>query len=226
MKISSDSNLLKRLVSVVGMASASVVLAFPVGAQTQGGAVNPNPSIFNEPPYNRTRSPQTAPPTSPIPSTPSSPAPATGASSGTVVGVAAANSSFKTLTAALKAAGLTETLSGTGPFTVFAPTDQAFEAFAATLPKGGLQKLLSSQDPQIKQLLVKILTYHVIPGKITSTDLKSGPVKSVEGGAINVKTDSSAGVMVNNAKVVQPDVQADNGVIHIIDQVIIPPDLQ
>lgn len=224
MKTSSPSNLVKRLISLVGIASASLVLVLPVRAQTQGSAVNPNPSIFNEPPYNR--SPQTTPSTtSPVPSTPS-PSPTTGAATDSVVGVAAANGSFKTLTAALKAAGLTETLSGTGPFTVFAPTDQAFEAFATTLPKGGLQKLLTSQDPQIKQLLVKILTYHVIPGKVTSTELKSGPVKSVEGGAINVKTDTPTGVMVNSAKVVQPDIQASNGVIHVIDQVIIPPDLQ
>lgn len=227
MKVNSHSNLLKRLSNLVGVASASIALALPAGAQPQGGALNPSPSIFNEPPYNRTRSTPTTPQPSPgLPSTPPSPGPTTGASSDSVVAVAAANGSFKTLTAALKAAGLTETLSGTGPFTVFAPTDQAFEAFAATLPQGGLQKLLSSQDPQIKQLLVKILTYHVIPGKVTSTDLKSGPAKSVEGGTINVKLDPATGVTVNNAKVVQPDIQASNGVIHVIDQVIIPPDLQ
>lgn len=226
MKVKSHSNLLKKLGSLVGIATASVGLVLPVGAQTQGGALNPSPSIFSEPPYNRTPSTPTTPQPSSVPSTPASPAPTTGSSSGNVVDVAAANSSFKTLTAALKAAGLTETLSGTGPFTIFAPTDQAFEAFAATLPKGGLQKLLSSQDPQIKQLLVKILTYHVVPGKVASTDLKAGPVKSVEGGTINVKIDSATGVMVNNAKVVQPDIQASNGVIHVIDQVIIPPDLQ
>jgi uncharacterized surface protein with fasciclin (FAS1) repeats len=134
------------------------------------------------------------------------------------VAIAAANDSFKTLTAALKAAGLTETLSGVGPFTVFAPTDEAF----AALPQDALQELLK---PENKAVLVKILTYHVVPGKVASTDLKSGEVKTVEGGGVNIKVDSATGVTVNDAKVVQPDIQASNGVIHVIDKVILPPDL-
>jgi len=199
-----------------------------VGAQQSGGgATNPNPSIFNEPPYNRrTGTPPTTPTTPPSetqpPATtpsPSTPAPgATEPSKENVVALAAANDSFKTLTAALKAAGLTETLSGQGPFTIFAPTDAAF----AQLPQDALQELLK---PENKDILVKILTYHVIPGNVTSSDLKSGEVKTVEGGTVNVQADPSKGLSVNDASVVQPDIKASNGVIHAIDKVMLPPDL-
>ncbi len=237
----SRSNLLKKVTYLLGIASASVLIGFPLQAQQSGGgALNPRPSIFNEPPYNRSggaatppeASPATTPETSPATTPETSPAPAPdattpaptegapGASTGTenLVALAAANGSFKTLTAALKAADLTATLEGAGPFTVFAPTDQAF----AALPQEALQELLK---PENKALLVKILTYHVVPGKVASTDLKSGAVKSVEGGSINVKVDSATGVSVNEAKVVQPDIQASNGVIHVIDKVILPPDI-
>lgn len=229
------SNLLKKLAGLVAIAGASALINFPVEAQQQGGAVNPTPSIFNEPPYNRSRTaaptPEATPsaPTTPsteqapeaspsTPSTPSSDSPTSGTESNNVVAIAAANDSFKTLTAALQAAGLTETLAGAGPFTVFAPTDEAF----AALPQDALQELLK---PENKEVLVKILTYHVVPGKVASTDLKSGEVKTVEGGGVNVKVDSATGVTVNDAKVVQPDIQASNGVIHVIDKVILPPDL-
>lgn len=227
MKLNSRSNLLKMVAGLVTVATTSVLIVSPTEAQQQGDVRNPSPSIFNEPPYNRTRPTQPTPEPSPaLPSTPPAEEPTTGTSSDNVVALAAANGSFKTLTAALKAAGLTETLSGPGPFTVFAPTDEAFAAFAATLPPGGLEKLLASDDPQIKQILVKILTYHVVPGKVTSSDLQSGEVKTVEGGPITVKVGSPTDVMVNSAKVVQPDIQASNGVIHVINQVILPPDLQ
>ena len=241
-----SSNLLKKVTYFLGIASASVLIGFPLQAQQSGGgALNPRPSIFNEPPYNRSggaatppetspapmpdATPATTPETSPAPTPDATPVPSTssptettpGASTGTenLVALAAANGSFKTLTAALKAADLTATLEGTGPFTVFAPNDQAF----AALPQEALQELLK---PENKALLVKILTYHVVPGKVTSTDLKSGAVKSVEGGSINVKVDTATGVSLNNdAKVVQPDIQASNGVIHVIDKVILPPDI-
>ncbi len=133
-----------------------------------------------------------------------------------IVAVAEANGSFKTLTKALKAAGLTETLQGKGPFTVFAPTDAAF----AELPQDALKDLMK---PENKEVLVKILTYHVVQGQVLSTDLKAGEVKSVQGGPISVKLDG--GVTVNDAKVLQPDVKASNGVIHVINKVILPPDL-
>ena len=221
-----SSNLLKKVTYFLGIASASVLIGFPLQAQQSGGGVlNPRPSIFNEPPYNRSGGAATPPETSPAPmpdATTPAPVPTTpGASTGSenLVALAAANGSFKTLTAALKAADLTATLEGTGPFTIFAPNDQAF----AALPQEALQELLK---PENKALLVKILTYHVVPGKVTSTDLKSGAVKSVEGGSINVKVDPATGVSLNDdAKVVQPDIQASNGVIHAIDKVILPPDI-
>lgn len=221
-------NLLSKLVGVMGIASLGVAISLPAGAQ---GVLNPSPSIFNEPPYNRAgrRAPAPVTPgTTPAetPSTPSTtpepPAPAETPSSTTgtqdVVTIAEANGNFKTLTAALKAAGLESTLQGKGPFTVFAPTDAAF----AKLPQDALQELLK---PENKQVLVKILTYHVVPGQVLSTDLKSGNVKSVEGGAITVKVDPQQGVMVNDAKVTQADIKASNGVIHVIDNVILPPDI-
>ncbi len=134
---------------------------------------------------------------------------------GNIVQVAEANGSFKTLTAALKAAGLDKTLASRGPFTVFAPTDAAF----AALPKGTVEKLLM---PENRATLVKILTYHVVSGENLSTSLKSGPVKTLEGAPVRVNV-SSAGVMVNTAKVVKADVKASNGVIHVIDKVMLPP---
>ncbi len=141
--------------------------------------------------------------------------PADAATSGTIVEVATANGSFKTLVRALKAAGLTAELSGKGPYTVFAPTDAAF----AALPPGVVERLL---QPENKQTLKKILTYHVVPGSVRSTALKQGKVKTVEGATVDVSLKGSD-VMVNNAKVTTPDIQASNGVIHVIDQVIIPP---
>lgn len=218
---------LKLLASLIGVVGTSILIGLPVGAQqSSGGATNPKPSIFNEPPYNRRTTPPTtptAPPSETQPPTtapsPSTPAPgATEPSKENVVALAAANDSFKTLTAALKATGLAETLSGQGPFTVFAPTDAAF----AQLPQDALQELLK---PENKDILVKILTYHVIPGNVTSGDLRSGEVKTVEGGAVNVQADPSKGVSVNDASVVQPDIKASNGVIHAIDKVMLPPDL-
>jgi uncharacterized surface protein with fasciclin (FAS1) repeats len=132
----------------------------------------------------------------------------------TIVDIASGNDSFKILTAALQAAGLTEALSGEGPFTVFAPTDAAF----AALPKGTLEKLLK---PENKDKLIKVLTYHVVPGTVLAADLKTGNVKSLQGSDIKVKV-GTTGAMVNNAKVAITDVKASNGVIHAIDKVILP----
>lgn len=123
--------------------------------------------------------------------------------------------SFNTLVAAVKAAGLVETLQGAGPFTVFAPTDEAF----ARLPAGTVENLLK---PENKSKLVAILTYHVVPGKVMSKDLagKKTMAKSVEGSQIEV--DATNGVTVDSAKVVKADIEASNGVIHVIDTVIMP----
>ena len=119
-----------------------------------------------------------------------------------------------TLVAAVKAAGLVETLKGTGPFTVFAPTDEAF----AKLPKGTVEDLLK---PENKEKLASILTYHVVPGKVMAADVKSGNVKTVNGKEVAVKVDGDT-VMVGKAKVVKADVAASNGVIHVIDTVLLP----
>ncbi|MDM3860749.1 MAG: fasciclin domain-containing protein [Aphanizomenon gracile PMC644.10] len=134
---------------------------------------------------------------------------------GTIIDVASGNSSFKTLVAAIKAAGLVETLSGQGPFTVFAPTDAAF----AALPKGTLQKLLK---PENKATLVKILTYHVVPGAVYAKDIKPGAVKTVEGQPVTIKAKKGV-VSVGNAQVTKADVKASNGVIHVINKVLLPP---
>ncbi len=133
---------------------------------------------------------------------------------GTIVDVAAANPDFETLVAAVTAADLVETLSGDGPFTVFAPTDEAFEA----LPEGLLDALLL---PENKDTLTSILTYHVLPSEVMAADVTAGEVETVEGSTIEITTDD--GVMVNDATVVATDVDASNGVIHAIDAVLVPP---
>lgn len=125
--------------------------------------------------------------------------------------------SFKTLIKALQAAGLTQVLQGQGPFTIFAPTDEAF----AKLPPDAVRDLLK---PENKEVLIKVLTYHVVAGKVLSSDLKSGQVNSLQGDPLSVKV-GSAGVTVNDAKVTKADIPASNGVIHVIDNLILPPSL-
>jgi uncharacterized surface protein with fasciclin (FAS1) repeats len=137
-------------------------------------------------------------------------------SPGTIVEVASANPDFSTLVAAVSAAGLVETLSGEGPFTVFAPTNEAF----AALPAGVLDALLL---PENKDALVKILTYHVVPGTVLAADITDGDVATVEGQ--NVTLSTANGVTVNGATVITADVLADNGVIHVIDAVLVPSDV-
>jgi uncharacterized surface protein with fasciclin (FAS1) repeats len=132
----------------------------------------------------------------------------------TIVDVAAEAGSFTTLIQALEAADLVKVLSGEGPFTVFAPTDEAF----AALPQGTLEELL---QPENREKLTRILTYHVVPGKVLSSDLKEGEVTTVEGSSVKISL--SDGVKVNDAKVTQADIEASNGVIHVIDKVILPP---
>lgn len=136
----------------------------------------------------------------------------TAMAAGTIVEVAAGNGSFNTLVAAVKAAGLADTLSGKGPFTVFAPTDAAF----AKLPAGTVDALLKDV-PKLKA----ILTYHVVAGSVMAKDVKTGMVKTVNGQSINVVA-AASGVTVNDAKVTAVDVKASNGVIHVIDTVLLP----
>lgn len=134
-----------------------------------------------------------------------------------IVDTAVDAGSFTTLAAALQAAGLVETLKGEGPFTVFAPTDEAF----AKLPEGTVETLLK---PENKDKLVAILTYHVVPGKVTAAEVvKIDSAKSVNGAVIPIKVNEGV-VMVDNATVIKPDVMASNGVIHVIDTVILPDD--
>ena len=128
-----------------------------------------------------------------------------------IVDTAVAAGQFKTLATALQAAGLVDTLKGKGPFTVFAPTDAAF----AKIPKAQLDALLAD-----KAKLTAVLTYHVVPGKVMAKDVKAGKVKSVQGSELTLAT--TGGVTVDGAKVVQADIAADNGVIHVIDTVVLP----
>ncbi len=132
-----------------------------------------------------------------------------------IVDTAVAAGSFKTLAAALGAGGLVDTLKSKGPFTVFAPTDEAF----AKLPKGTVEDLLK---PENKAKLVKILTYHVVPGKVTAADVvKLSSAKTVEGSEVKIAVNGGK-VKVDNAQVVKADIVTSNGVIHVIDSVILP----
>lgn len=131
-----------------------------------------------------------------------------------IVETAVAADDFNTLVAAVQAADLAETLSGPGPFTVFAPTDAAF----AALPEGTVESLL---QPENRDQLVAVLTYHVVPGKILSTDIQPGNVETVNGEAVTISVEDGT-VKVDEATVVAADVEASNGVIHVIDAVILP----
>lgn len=137
------------------------------------------------------------------------------ASAADIVDTAAGAGQFNTLVAAVKAAGLVETLKGSGPFTVFAPTDEAF----AKLPAGTVESLLK---PENKDKLVAILTYHVVAGKVMAADVvKLSNAKTVQGQSVKIRANSS-GVMVDGAKVIKTDIETSNGVIHVIDSVIMP----
>jgi uncharacterized surface protein with fasciclin (FAS1) repeats len=134
-----------------------------------------------------------------------------------IVDTAVGAGQFETLAAALGAAGLVDTLKGEGPFTVFAPTDDAF----AKLPAGTVENLLK---PENKDQLTAILTYHVVPGKVMAADVvKLSEAETVNGKKVKIKTEGDT-VMINGAKVVSADVAASNGVIHVIDAVILPPE--
>ncbi len=128
-----------------------------------------------------------------------------------IVDTAVEAGNFKTLATALGAAGLVDTLKGRGPFTVFAPTDAAF----AKIPKADLDALLKD-----KAKLTAVLTYHVVPGRVMAADVKPGKVKTVQGSELTVST--GGGVKVDNANVIKTDIMADNGVIHVIDSVVLP----
>ena len=197
---------MKQLTGFAGVIGATALIGFPAWAH-----INSNTSVANA-----TQTQQVAgnvkTAASPAP-TGASPAPTAAAKD--IVAIASGDAQFKTLTKALGSAGLVTTLQGKGPFTVFAPTDAAF----AALPKATVDDLLK---PANKAKLTKILTYHVVPGAVLSTSLKSGDVKSVEGTSLNVAV-SAGKVTVSGANVVKADIKASNGVIHVIDKVLMPP---
>lgn len=225
---------LKQLISLIAIASG-MIAGSALAAQTGQGPTSESPALSGQvspvpSPEPVTPSVPTAPATPTavpevpaMPATPKLPAtqpavPARGAdTTGTIVDVAASHASFKTLAKAVKAAGLESVLGGKEPYTIFAPTDAAF----AALPKGTVDRLLK---PENKEALKKVLTYHVIPGAVTSTALKPGEVTTVEGNPVRVRLTGQK-VTVNNAQVTTPDIKATNGVIHVIDRVIVPPDL-
>ena len=203
----------KTIAATLGAAVVSTGLFVSISSYAQGGTTTtPSPTTSPAPSGGSMTQPATTPGGMSNPNT--TPAAAPAASGKTIVSIATGNKNFTTLVKALKAADLVETLSGEGPFTVFAPTNAAF----AKIPKATLASLLK---PANKDKLVKILTYHVVPGSVTSKMLKSGAVATVEGGSVNIKI-KGKNVMVNNAKVILADVKASNGVIHSIDTVLMP----
>jgi uncharacterized surface protein with fasciclin (FAS1) repeats len=202
-------NLFVRRAIVAGIAAAGAAIALPLSAQTteKPELAAPKPAV---------EAPSVEAPA--VPAAPTAPLAEATAAAGTIVDIAAASDTFKTLVAALTEAELTEVLNGEGPFTVFAPTDEAF----AALPEGTVEKLLL---PENRETLVKVLTYHVVPGSITSDQIEAGDVTTVEGSPATVAV-TDGKVTVEGAAVVEADILASNGVIHAIDKVIMPPGLQ
>ena len=190
---------MKQLTGVAGVIGASALIGFPAWAH-----ITSNTKVANA-----TQTQQVAG------NVKNAASPAPMAAGKDIVAIASGDAQFKTLTKALGSAGLVTTLQGKGPFTVFAPTDAAF----AALPKGTVENLLK---PENKAQLTKILTYHVVPGSVVSTSLKSGDVKSVEGSSLKVGVNAGK-VTVSGANVVKADIKASNGVIHVIDKVLMPP---
>lgn len=226
---------LAKIIGIMGLTGTSLLMTIASQAQQ---VRNTKPSIFNEPLYNRGKKPSvTTPVTTPTqpateippvkPTQPATEIPTVKPTPTTpiteiketrnLIVLANANGSFKTLIKALTAAGLIDTLQGDGPFTIFAPTDAAF----AKLPQDAVRDLLK---PENKQILRQVLTYHVVSGKVLSSDLKSGDLKSLQGDPISIKINSN-GVEVNDAKVTKADIQGSNGVIHQIDNLILPPSI-
>jgi uncharacterized surface protein with fasciclin (FAS1) repeats len=196
---------MKQLTGFAGVIGASALIGFPAWAH-----INSNTRVANA-----TQTQQVAGNVKTAPSLAQNGASPAPTAAKDIVAIASGDAQFKTLTAALGAADLVTTLKGKGPFTVFAPTEAAF----AALPKGTVENLLK---PENKAQLTKILTYHVVPGSVVSTSLKSGDVKSVEGSALKVAV-STGKVTVGGANVVKADIKASNGVIHVIDKVLMPP---
>lgn len=150
---------------------------------------------------------------------PNATTPNTSTSAGDVVSVVQNDPSLSTLASAIAETGLSEDLSAGGPYTIFAPTDEAF----AALPEDTRQELLL---PENRELLRDVLTYHVVPGQLTADQLASSEIQSLEGTPLTITVDqASNAVQVNNASVTQPDLLASNGVVHVVDQIILPPNV-
>lgn len=199
---------------IIGILGLSAFISLPVLAQNN----LVKDSFSGMPGYTAqsgTRSPNRPAEDRKTPNSPVNAAPGTK----NLVDQAASNNQFQTLAKAIKAAGLDQALAQKGPYTLFAPTDQAF----AALPPGALEQLL---QPENKDLLVQLLSYHVVPGSVTSSQIKPGQVETLAGKSVTIKSGNDGSVTVNNAKVTQADIQASNGVIHAVDQVILPPDAQ
>jgi uncharacterized surface protein with fasciclin (FAS1) repeats len=202
----------KALSNIIGVGS---LIALSACAQPATETPTTNASPVTETPI-VTVPPATLTPTAPT-ITPSPTGTTASRTLGELAQSAASQGQFKTLTRAVQAAGLTEQLTAQGPYTVFAPTDVAF----AALPKATLDNLLK---PANKQQLVRLLAYHVIPGQITSSQLTPGQVQTVEGTPVTVKVDRANNtITINNAKVTQADIPASNGIVHVVDKVILPP---
>ena len=212
----------------MGLTSFGMLINIPSPAEE---TLKPRPSIFNQDPYNshdnsHGKPSQKLPITKPIKPvievptvkpTPTTPVTETTENKNLIV-LANADGSFTTLIKALTAAGLTETLQGAGPFTIFAPTDAAF---AQLKDETAVQDLLK---PENKNILIQILKYHVVPGKILFSDLKSGKVKSLQGDDIIVTINNNI-VKVDNAKITEANIQGSNGIIYKIDHLLVPPNL-
>lgn len=194
----------KARITFIGLAAATAMTLAACGSDSGESASSPSAAMSSESAMSAS------------PSASASDSMSTTASTNDIVGVASANPSTTTLVTALEAAGLVTALQAPGPFTVFAPTNDAF----AKLPAGVLDKLV---QPQNKEALTKILTYHVVNGEVMAADVTDGPVPTLEGQSITLST--ANGVTINDtAKVTTADVDASNGVIHLIDTVLLPPD--
>jgi uncharacterized surface protein with fasciclin (FAS1) repeats len=211
MKVQNRTHTMKKL---AGLAAGLMILPVIAACEPQQTAQNP-PTATEPSPGATTSLIEPTPGTTPRTTTP--PAGQAEADDNHVVDVVQANPSLKTLASVIDETDANEVLELQGPYTVFAPSDDAFNA----LPAETRQRLL---QPENRQQLAQILFYHVVPGQVSANQLQSGDVKTVEGANVNVKVDQTANqVTVNDATVTQADIPASNGVIHIVDRVILPP---
>jgi uncharacterized surface protein with fasciclin (FAS1) repeats len=205
----------KLLAGVLGVSLVGALAACAPPTDTAADAPTTDTPAAGAP---DTTAPDTTVGQSPVPGEGTAPGTQAGAGDETVVEIVQQDNTFSTLDQAIQAAELDDVLSAEGPYTVFAPTDEAF----AALPPETLDQLL---QPENQDALRQILTYHVVPGSITSPSVTPGEISTVEGSSLVV--DSAAGeVLVDGARVIQPDIIASNGVVHAIDQVLLPPGLQ